>query len=53
MAIDGLTLTAVVIALVIAGVLVRICTLHENGCSGANEYLAQKREQDRQDNQGD
>ena len=39
--------------LVIAGVLVRICTLHENGCSGANEYLAQKREQDRQDNQGD
>ena len=53
MAIDALTVTAVVIALVIAGVLVRVCTLHENGCSGANEYLAAKRKQDSQDNQGD
>ena len=53
MAIDALTLTAVVIALVVAGVLVRVCTLHENGCSGANEYLTAKRRRDRQDNQGD
>ena len=53
MAIDALTLTAVLIALVIVGVLVRVCTLHENGCSGANEYLAAKRQRDNQDNQGD
>jgi hypothetical protein len=46
MAIDALTLTAILVMVLIAGVVVRICTMSDNACSGPNEYLDRKREQD-------
>ena len=46
MSIDALTLTAILIMVVIAGVMVRICTLAENACSGPNEYFSRLRTKD-------
>ena len=53
MNIDALTLTAILILVVIAGVMVRICTMAENACSGPNEYLSRLRTRDREQNGGD
>ena len=49
MTIDALTLTAILILVVITGVIVRICTLAENACSGPNQYLPRLRSDDNQD----
>ena len=49
MAIDALTIAAIVVLVVIMGVIVRICTADGNGCGGGNEYfsrLRQEREKD-------
>ena len=43
MSIDALTLTAILIMVVIAGVMVRICTRAENACSGPNQYFSRLR----------
>ncbi|MGB5258985.1 MAG: hypothetical protein WBO34_00505 [Gammaproteobacteria bacterium] len=52
MAIDVLTLTAILVTVFIAGVMVRICTLSENACSGPNEYLSRQRKQEQEDDEG-
>jgi len=49
MSIDALTLAAILVIFVFIGVMVRICTLAENGCSGPNEYLSRLREAGRKD----
>ncbi len=49
MSIDALTVTAILVIFVLIGVMVRICTLADNGCSGPNEYLSRPREADRKD----
>lgn len=49
MNIDALTLVAILILVVLTGVVVRICTLAENACSGPNQYLSRKRSDDKQD----
>lgn len=43
MAIDALTIAAFLVMVVIAGVIVRICTTDGNGCGGANEYFSRLR----------
>ena len=49
MSIDALTLTAILILVVITGVMVRICTMAENACSGPNEYFSRLRNKDHED----
>ena len=48
MSIDALTLTAILILVVITGVMVRICTMAENACSGPNEYLSRLRNKEQE-----
>ena len=43
MSIDALTLTAIIVMVVIVAVMIRICTLAENACSGPNEYFNKPR----------
>ena len=49
MSIDALTVAAILVMVVLIGVMVRICTLSENACSGPNEYLSRSRDADRKD----
>lgn len=49
MAIDALTIAAILVMVVITGVIVKICTTDGNGCAGANEYFARLREGKRED----
>ncbi|MDX1697376.1 MAG: hypothetical protein R3308_03775 [Thiohalobacterales bacterium] len=49
MAIDALTIAAILILVVITGVIVRICTMDGNGCGGANEYFARLRRDQRKE----
>ena len=49
MNIDALTLVAILILVVLTGVVVRICTLADNACSGPNQYLSRQPGDDKQD----
>ena len=52
MTIDALTLVAILILVVLTGVIVRICTLAENACSGPNEYFSRLRNKDQEQDGG-
>lgn len=51
MAIDGLTLAAIIVTAILVGAIVRVCTLRGNACNAGNEYLEQQ-ERDSNDDAG-